>query len=105
MRNDDLHVADEQLLLYASGELSASSTAHIRAHLERCSQCSDRLEELERTLAEFAGAQVEIHAEKLPPMAGARAQFQARLTELASQDRERDHHEVSASGSVHSAWV
>ena len=105
MRHDDLHVSDEQLLLHSSGELPASSSAHTRAHLERCSQCRERLEELESTLAEVADAHAEIPAAKLPPIAGARAQLQARLTELASQNREQNHHEASASRSVHSAWV
>ena len=107
MSNHDLHVTDEQLLLYSSGELPASSSGHIRVHLEGCSQCSDRLEELESTLTELADAHVEIQTAGLPPMASARAQLQARLAELASQDREPDHHfsKARASASVHSAWI
>jgi hypothetical protein len=105
MRNGDLHVTDEQLLLHSSGELPTNSSAYIRTHLERCPQCGERLEELESTLAEVAGAHTEIQAAKVPPMAEARAQLQARLTELSSPDREHDQRRASAGSSVHSAWV
>jgi hypothetical protein len=53
MASESLHISDEILLLFSEGELSASNAAKINAHLARCERCGARLNEMERTLAEF----------------------------------------------------
>jgi hypothetical protein len=87
MREEHLHVADENLLLHASGELRAGPSGEIRAHLERCLQCRARLGELERTLAEFGDAHRNAWNAELPPATEPHARLTARLAELAAEER------------------
>jgi hypothetical protein len=105
MRKDHLHAADEQLLLHSSGELPASASAQIQAHLEQCSKCRTRLEALESGLAEFTEVHREATDVELPSAAGARAQLKAKLSELAALDREQVRHGVEANGFLRSAWI
>jgi|SRR5580658_9017952 hypothetical protein len=85
MREENLHVADDELLLHADGEMRSGSRDQIEAHLASCPQCRARLKELENTLAEFGA----VHREnvELPPAAGPRALLQARLAETAEQEQ------------------
>jgi hypothetical protein len=85
MREEHLHATDEQLLLTASGDLSAGRR-RIQVHLECCSECRARLEELETTMAEFGQAHRNRWHADLPPVAGARALLKARLAESAAQE-------------------
>jgi hypothetical protein len=86
VKEKNLHVMDEQLLLHASGELSEGSRGPVEAHLECCSQCSARFEELENTLAEFGEAR-KAWAGELPSKVEPRARLEARLAESAGRDR------------------
>ncbi|MGC2172095.1 MAG: zf-HC2 domain-containing protein [Candidatus Sulfotelmatobacter sp.] len=88
MREQPLHVADERLLLYAGGEISAASSRQIRDHLDGCAACRMRLKYLESRLAQFGETQRETWAE-LPPAAGPRALLKARLAELAERERSK----------------
>jgi hypothetical protein len=94
MREKNLHVTDEQLLLHAGGELSAGSSELIQSHLESCSGCSTRLTQLENTLAEFGEAR-KAWAAELPSGAEPRARLEARLANL----RER------RAGWLSTAWL
>jgi len=85
MREQQLHVADEELLLHASGEMRAGSSSQIRAHLEFCAQCRARWLELESALSEVGEAHRTAWEAELPPGAGARALLKIRLAELAAQ--------------------
>jgi hypothetical protein len=85
MRKEHLHVTDEELLLQAEGEMGAGSASEIRAHIEDCSQCRDRLAELEGRLAEAGEAQ---RAAELPAGAGPRALLKGRLAELTARERQ-----------------
>ena len=107
MIDESLHVADDQLLLHASGELPKSLNSRISNHLDRCSQCRARLEELEGTLAEFTDAHFCAHNLSLPPSDIPRDRLKARLAELSAQRGERDTHDrlVSENGFLHSGWV
>jgi hypothetical protein len=82
MKEEHLHVADENLLLHASGELRPSRSRQIRSHLERCLHCRARLEELEKTLAEFGAAHRQAWSTELPPASEPRARLTAQLTRL-----------------------
>jgi Putative zinc-finger len=86
VREEHLHIEDDQLLLHASGELRPGSNARVQRHLEGCSQCRARIKELQRSLAEFS----EVHHNsvwnaELPPAGAARAALRARMTELAAE--------------------
>jgi hypothetical protein len=95
MKENNLHVADEQLLLHASGELRSSLSAQIQAHLDSCQECKGRLVELEGRQAEFGEAR-RAWAADLPSRVEPRARLEARLAELAARDRQR--------GWLPSAW-
>jgi len=97
MREENLHVADEQLLLHASGETPAGSSSQIQAHVESCSLCRARLRDLESTLAEFGEVHRTARAGELPAGSGPRALLKARLTELAAQD--------GRNGWLQAAWL
>jgi hypothetical protein len=79
------HLSDENLLLFADGEMSSRRSAEAEAHLAACWECRARRKRLEETVADF----VEIHHQaldpRLPPSAGPRALLKARLAESAAQ--------------------
>jgi hypothetical protein len=87
MREEHLHVADDELLLQAEGEMRSGSRRQIEGHLERCPQCRARLKELENTLAEFGEAHRENRDVELPPAAGPRALLKARMAEMAEREQ------------------
>ncbi|MGA8431980.1 MAG: hypothetical protein WB729_19305 [Candidatus Sulfotelmatobacter sp.] len=86
MKEEHLHISDEQLLLHASGEVPASRSGQIQVHLEACSQCRNRLQELESTLAEFGEAHRDTWDAVLPPVDERSVQLRTRLAELEEQD-------------------
>jgi hypothetical protein len=107
MKEQGLHLTDEQLLLHASGELRAASGSRIQSHLEDCSPCRRRLQELESTLTKFSEAHRNAWTEELPPVAAPRALLKARLAELTAREpalgegRTAEH----VNGWLRSAWA
>ena len=91
MKNEIFHPSDEQLLLFADGELPARLAEKIRAHLRACWDCRRRMAELENTIAEFMQVHRRTLDPQVPPIDGPRAQLKARLAELArnAQQSER----------------
>ncbi len=87
MKDESLHISDQQLLLHASGEVAASRHDEIHLHLEACSQCCNRLQELESTLVEFGEVHRNTWDVVLPPVDDRRAELRLRLAELAEQER------------------
>lgn len=53
MKPKPTHLSDEELLLFASEELSATLSDPMRRHLEACSACDARMETLLGAMAEF----------------------------------------------------
>jgi hypothetical protein len=50
------HIADERLILFADGELTADETAQVREHLESCVPCRERVEAMQAILSSiFSG--------------------------------------------------
>jgi anti-sigma factor RsiW len=86
MREEHLHVADDELLLHAGGESRAVSGDKVRAHLECCPECRARLMDMESTLVEFGEAHRKTLGE-LPPGDSPRALLKARLAEMATRER------------------
>lgn len=87
MREEHLHVADENLLLHASGELRASQSSQIQVHLERCVHCRARLQELERMLVEVSDAHRKAWNAELLSINGSSDRLKERLAEFAEQQR------------------
>ncbi|MGA9507547.1 MAG: zf-HC2 domain-containing protein [Candidatus Sulfotelmatobacter sp.] len=86
MRQEHLHVTDEELLLHADGEMPADSSRRIQAHLESCSQCGARSAELESTLSRVSEAHRTAWDAELPSETGPRAVLKTRLAELSAQE-------------------
>lgn len=82
MKNENLHPSDQQLLLFADGELPAYRADWIRAHLLACWDCRTRMSELESTIADFMQLHRQTLDPQLPPIDGPRAQLRARLAEM-----------------------
>jgi hypothetical protein len=83
MTDPTLHLRDDQLLLYASGEMQDCSDS-VASHLKSCGQCRVRITELENTFAEFARAQHAAIDTELPSPVGPRALLKAQLSDLSS---------------------
>jgi hypothetical protein len=82
MPYQEIHPTDQELLLYADGELSWRSAARVSAHLAACWSCRSRMAEIERTIADFMALHQTLNA-KVPPTPGLRALLKARLGEAA----------------------
>src|ERR1700677_948957 len=82
MLNETVHLSDEDLLRVLDGELSQGRAKQARAHLAGCSMCQVRLRELEATIGDLVSLRETLEPQ-LPPEAGARSVFKARLAEEA----------------------
>jgi anti-sigma factor RsiW len=82
---ENLHIKDKRLVLYAGGELSARSSARVQRHLDGCPQCRARVEKLESSLDRFNQVHREIWNAALPAPEAARASLKARLAKLAAE--------------------
>jgi len=74
--SDRLHIADDDITLYAMGALSAAEMEAAERHLARCARCKEALRENLLALAAYAQTTVEVE-----PPSGARERFMARLGE------------------------
>ncbi|SRR5579883_297554 len=87
MLYEQAHISDQDLVLFADGELSAKRGNHIRNHLAACWQCRVRMAEIDKAVADFVG----LHQEgpEPPPIAGPHAMLKARLAEAAAENDAR----------------
>jgi hypothetical protein len=81
MENEYAHLSNEELLLFADGELSTRRVSQINAHLAACWDCRTRLKQLEQTIADFVCAYHGSLDSRLPTSAGPRALLKARLSQ------------------------
>ena len=81
----DGHLTDATLLLAIDGELSEIDRSLVKKHVRACWRCRARREHLERTIAEIVEYEHHLVAPDMPPSAGGRAIFLARLDQLAVQ--------------------
>lgn len=81
----EAHLPDQVLLQAADGELEPAREVEVRRHLAACWSCRARLQEIERTIAEFVRAHQESF--QAPPGDGPRALLRARMAELAGPVR------------------
>jgi hypothetical protein len=82
------HPANEQLLLYLDGELSAREAAQLRAHLEACWQCRSNAARMEAAIAGFMDFESARGHCGTPPTSDA---FRARLSRAAASTAPRVH--------------
>jgi hypothetical protein len=87
MLSGGFHLADQELLAAADGELSTRRAAHVRAHLVSCWDCRARMAEIEGTIADFVRAHRQAVDPQVPPIAGPRALLRAQLAELAAKPK------------------
>ncbi len=85
MRESGSHPTERQLLMAADGELPARDAEKVRTHLNACWACRTRMDDLNRTVAEFVHFRNSELNEQLPPAAKATLQLEARLSLLASE--------------------
>ena len=92
MRDNHVHLSDQDLLLFADGELSSRRAHRVREHLAACWTCRARTTELEGAIADF----VHLHHSKIdtriPPAAGLRSSLKARLAEAATTEHKSRFH-------------
>jgi hypothetical protein len=84
MPEQNPHLSDEKLLLYADGEASGKESAAVREHLSACRSCRLRMRELDDAVADATRLHRETSDRPLPAPEGPRALLKARLRELAS---------------------
>ena len=58
-----MHVSDEELLLFADGEVASGRAENIREHLTACRTCSIRISEIETTNADIR----QVHRQTFDP--------------------------------------
>ena len=87
MLSGGFHLADQELLAAADGELSTRRAAQVRAHLVSCWDCRARMAEIEGTIADFVRAHRQAVDPQVPPIAGPRARLRAQLAELAAKSK------------------
>lgn len=91
MSTSRTHLADEELLQFADGELASRHIATAKEHLASCWDCRARLKQTEETIADFVVAQHEALDPQLPPSAGPRALLRARLAAEAARQSSARH--------------
>jgi hypothetical protein len=105
MRNETLHLSDQELLLAVDDELSRRQSARVRAHLAACEACRARLSEIESTFAEFAHIRQIEGNHQLPPVDGPRALLMARLAASAAARSRGLWPSINWLASAASPWV
>lgn len=87
MSIEDSHLSEQELLLAADNELPGREAGRVRAHLSICGSCRARMEEVKRTITDFARAHHQALDPELPPIAGPRALLKVQLAELAARSK------------------
>jgi hypothetical protein len=80
------HLSDEDLLLFAEGEIAGTRAEEVREHLGSCSKCQSRGSEIAGLFSELGRLQSANSGVKLPSDVGPRALLKARLNEVASAE-------------------
>jgi hypothetical protein len=84
MRDEHIHVSDEELLAFVDGELAKSRSTHVREHLTFCWTCRRRVTQIEKTINGFVEAHRANLDSQTSPSSGSRALLKARLAEAAN---------------------
>lgn len=84
MFQENVHPSDQDLLLWADGELSSRRAAKVRRHLSSCWKCRARMSDLEQSIAAFVHQYQREVDVKAPPIEGPRSLLIARMEERAA---------------------
>ena len=84
MLREPTHLTDQELLLWADGEAPPLRAEEIQRHMRVCWTCRARMQELERSIADFVGVYRREFEAAVPPVAGPRALLKARLAQGAA---------------------
>ncbi len=87
MLSEESHLSDQELLLAADGELSASDAERVQSHLAACWACRSRKQEMESAIGEFIRLYQGNFDRQIPPPDGPRALLKAQLAQLAAIER------------------
>lgn len=85
--NPDWHVADDDLLLYADGELSPNQSSKIHEHLESCWPCRVRAEKYSQIISELVDCVGSEVAASIPPPPNTWRYFVGQLNTASLQPR------------------
>jgi hypothetical protein len=86
MHDKKVHLSDQDLLLFADGELSSHEANRMREHLSACWTCRARATELEGAIADFVQIQQGKVEARMRPAAGLRASLKAQLAVAAATE-------------------
>jgi Putative zinc-finger len=81
--NDD-HPPEDELRLYADGELEPPDSARLKTHLESCWSCRVKFDELQETIADFINYRNQVLHPLLAPPPGDWRGFAARLKQMSN---------------------
>lgn len=84
MFQENVHPSDQDLLLWADGELSWRRAAGVGRHLSACWACRARMADLEQSIAAFVHQYQREVDVRIPPVEGPRALLNARMAERAA---------------------
>jgi hypothetical protein len=87
MLSEESHLSDQELLLAADGELSASDAERVESHLAACWACRSRKQEMESAIGEFIRLYQRNFERQIPPPDGPRALLKAQLAQVAAMER------------------
>ncbi len=99
------HISDGLLVKHADGELPQREVDRVNAHLKYCWSCRTRRDRIEQAISDVVQYQDRQLRPYLPPAAGGRSMFLARLDQLATQETSESwwHQVLSSIGPV-SGW-
>ncbi len=87
MRSKESHLADQEILLAADGELSARDRARVDSHLAACWKCRTRKQELETAVGDFIREYRRNLDTRIPPADGPRALLKAQIAQSSQNLR------------------
>src|SRR5262249_23578506 len=85
LRQQTWHPSENELLLYADGEMDTRSSAKVEAHLKSCWSCRVKREETDRLISAFMKSRAANLGASLNPPPGALLRLQARFDQLDSE--------------------
>ena len=87
MLSEESHLSDQELLLAADGEVSASDTGRVESHLAACWACRSRKQEMESAIGDFIRSYQRNFDRQIPPADGPRALLKAQLAAMERTPR------------------
>jgi hypothetical protein len=87
MQGKQVHLSDEELLLFSDQELTLGQAAGVREHVAQCEPCRSRLKDLESASRDFADLHEQEICAESAHLSISRELLKARLSEASAQGR------------------